>query len=49
MKFIATIVGLVIANYIYQYAGQQNWAVALDRSTFQAVAVLCCWCSSVRS
>ena len=38
-RLTATTAALVAANYIFQGFTEHNWAVAFDRSFFQAVAV----------
>lgn len=37
--FAGVLFGLVAGNYFYQLAGSMNWAVATERSFFQAVAI----------
>lgn len=40
MTAFLTISGLCAANFIWQAISDQAWSVALDRSFFQAAAVL---------
>ena len=46
MKYsmIPTGIFLTIGNFLYQaLAGSHDWSVAVDRSYFQWVAILCVW------
>lgn len=38
--FLGCSIGLIASNYIYQALAQQDWAVATERSVFQAVALV---------
>ena len=38
-KLFALFVALAIGNFIYQAATKKNWALALERSFFQGVAL----------
>ena len=40
MKYITTTIALIAANYLYQSLSFKDWEVALERSYFQAVAIL---------
>lgn len=44
-RFLCTAAGFIAANYIYQAFGGHNWAVANERSFFQAVALAWVWAS----
>jgi hypothetical protein len=44
-KFILLAVSLSAANLIYQAVGAHNWAIASERSFFQATAVFITWLS----
>ena len=38
--FVQFCIGCVLAHFIYQYFNGQNWSVAIERSYFQATAIL---------
>jgi hypothetical protein len=40
MKALFLLSGLVAGNFLYQYTGDANYLAALERSYFQAVAIL---------
>ena len=44
-RILACATGLIGANYIYQALGAYDWAVAGERSIFQASALLAVWVS----
>lgn len=41
--YLGALLGCVLANYGYQAAHDEVWALAFDRSYFQASAVLAVW------
>jgi hypothetical protein len=43
MKWIALMIGFLIANYGYQAVTHHDYAAALDRLWFQAMALLSVW------
>lgn len=45
MRYVHVAAGLIAANFAYQAIAGHEWVVAVERSFFQAVAVLCCWWS----
>lgn len=40
MKTLPIILGLITANFLYQYIGDSNYLVAVERSYFQVAAIL---------
>lgn len=47
MRLFGICFGLVVANFIYQSVNSQDWALAVDRSYFQAAALFCVWLDSI--
>ena len=37
------LLGLVIGNLVWQLSSGRDWGIALDRSYFQAIAILAVW------
>lgn len=46
-KFLLILIALIFANFAYQAFTGQNYSLAVERSWFQAVAVICCWVGSL--
>lgn len=42
MRYIATIAGLTIGNFIWAAIKSKDWSKAAELSFFQAIAVGCC-------
>jgi len=42
-KYVATIGGIIIANFAYQFITTQDYYTALERSYFQAGALFAFW------
>ena len=43
MKYLATIIGFTIANFIWQYFTTKDYSIAFERSYFQSVAIFAFW------
>lgn len=48
LKFFVILLALVFANFAYQAFAGGNYALAIERSWFRAVAVICCWLGAMR-
>lgn len=42
-RLVAVAIGLSLGNYLYQFIGAQDYAVATSRSFFECLAVLASW------
>ena len=40
---IFTLLGLILANYLYQYFNEANYVTAFERSYFQVLAIGTVW------
>lgn len=45
---VAMVIGLTVGNFVYQACKSQDWATAIERSYFQAVAILMCYIASLK-